>query len=69
MKVGFSSKMREMFLFFFFLTTNMIAVTSSANQQWSALYPIGCSPFLLSLNLQEVEQFSAFISHLDDISS
>ena len=34
MKIGFSSKRREMFFFFFPLTTNMVAVTSRANQQW-----------------------------------
>ena len=35
----------------------------------SALDPIGRSPFLPSWNLHKVELFSAFISHLDDISS
>ena len=35
----------------------------------SALDPIGRSPFLPSWNLHKVDLFSAFISHLDDISS
>ena len=35
----------------------------------SALDPIDLSPFLPSWNLNKVELFSAFISHLDDISS
>ena len=35
----------------------------------SALDPIGGSPFLHSWKLLKVELFSAFISHLDDISS
>ena len=35
----------------------------------SALDSIGRSPFLPSPHLHKVELFSAFISHLDDISS
>ena len=35
----------------------------------SALDPIGRSPFLHIWNLHKVELLSAFISHLDDISS
>ena len=34
----------------------------------SALDPIGRSPFLPAWNLHKVELFSAFISHLDDVS-
>ena len=36
---------------------------------WSLLIDIGRNPFLPSWNLHKVELFSAFISHLDDISS
>ena len=36
---------------------------------WSGLDPIGHSPFLPLWNLHKVELFSAYVSHLDDISS
>ena len=42
---------------------------TSLVSDWSALVPIGRSPFLLLWNLHKVKLFFAFTSHLDDISS
>ena len=42
---------------------------TSLVSDWSALDPIGRSPFLLLWNLHKVKLFFAFMSHLDDISS
>ena len=41
----------------------------TSREKRSGLDPIGCSPFLPLWNLHKVELFSAFISHLNDISS